>query len=184
MAFTLTTLVLILAQVLGLAAAQDLDLFTVLNLQPDLTSFRAALNLVPDLAVILANSTNITILAPVDAAFVALPSDTPEGLAVTARDHDGVAALLAYHVLQGTYPSSAVTEVPTYVSTLLDNTFRVAGVAQANVTGGQYVGAVRNGSDVSFLCGDLAFVTVTEAVSLMFHLLPVPSLYVSRSLAI
>lgn len=185
MELTLVTLVLTVAQ---LSLAQE-DLFGVLNLQPDLSSFRAALNLVPDLALALANSNNITILAPVDSAFVALSPNTSEGLAVSNRDPDGVAALLAYHVLRGNHPSSAVTEVPTYIPTLLDSTYRVSGVARANVTGGQHVGAVRNGSNVSFLCGDLAFVTVTKAVRrshssflFFFSIFFFPSLYSSPPL--
>lgn len=159
-----------LAQLLalpGLAFAQTQPLFDVLNAQSDLASFRAALSLVPDLAITLAGAGNITILAPTDAAFVALAlsPNTTEAQVIDARDPAGVAALLAYHVLNASYPSSAVTVVPTYVPTFLDDRYRILGAVRTTVTGGQNVGVFLNGSDVTFLSGDLSSVTVTEAVS-------------------
>lgn len=141
------------------------DLFDVLNQQSDLSSFRATLSLVPSLALTLANASDITILAPIDDAFVALPPNSTEARFVANRNIDGLGALLAYHALRASYPSSNVTNTPYYVPTFLDSSFNVANIAIANVTGGQSVGVVRNGSDVSFLSGELAYATVTKAVS-------------------
>ena len=66
---------------------------------------------------------------------------------------------LSYHVLNGTYLASAVPENETFIPTALtDSTF-------TNVTGGQRVGAIRSGNNVTFYSGLLQNSSVTTAVS-------------------
>jgi hypothetical protein len=83
-----------------------------------------------------------------------------------------LAALLTYHVLSGTYPASAFTNISAFVPTLLTNT------SYANVTGGQRVGGISNGTDVLISSGLLQQSKVTTAVSLLpCHLgAPTPNL--------
>lgn len=69
-------------------------------------------------------------------------------------------AVLSYHILNGTYPASAVMEMPAFIPTMLNNS------AYANVTGGQVVEAVKQGDKVVFYSGLLSNATVTTAVSL------------------
>jgi hypothetical protein len=71
---------------------------------------------------------------------------------------DSVAALLTYHVLNGTYPGSAFTNMSAFVPTLLSNE------TYTNVTGGQVVGGKTNGSDVVIYSGLLQASKVTTAV--------------------
>jgi uncharacterized surface protein with fasciclin (FAS1) repeats len=100
--------------------------------------------------------TNITILAPSNAAFAAFLNTTAGKAA--AADPSAVAALLTYHVLNGTYYASAFTSTPLFIPSLLTNT------SYANVTGGQVVEAAVVNSSVVFTTGVLATSTVTTAV--------------------
>ena len=68
-----------------------------------------------------------------------------------------------YHVLNGTYPASAVTETPLFLPTTLNDT------QYTNVTGGQVVEAIKQGDDVVFYSGLLSNATVTQAVSSSCH---------------
>lgn len=72
---------------------------------------------------------------------------------------DAVANLLTYHVLNGTYPSSAFTNTSQFLPTLLTNT------TYANVTGGQRVEAVLNGTTAEIFTGLLQESSVSTAVS-------------------
>ena len=74
-------------------------------------------------------------------------------------NNESLQALLQYHVLNGTYPASAVTDTPVFLPTYLNDT------QYSNVTGGQVVEAVRQGDDVVFYSGLLSNATVTTAVS-------------------
>ena len=66
--------------------------------------------------------------------------------------------ILQYHVLQGTYQASDIPENETFVPTgLMMGEF-------ANVTGGQRVGVVREGDNVTVFSGGLANSSVTQAV--------------------
>lgn len=146
---------------LALAAAataqhEDNAVLKALQIQPDLTKLFAALQLLPDLASTLQVASDITIFAPTDTAFETLGADT--------SDPDATTALLSYHVVQGQYPASAIPRSPAYVQTLLTPENHVMGSPAANVTGGQYVGVVNNGTGVQVLSGDLAVSNVVEAV--------------------
>jgi uncharacterized surface protein with fasciclin (FAS1) repeats len=143
----------------AVAFAQDEGsaILTAIQIQTDLTQLFAALQLFPDVVSTLRSASNITIFAPTDTAFAALGSDAPTG--------DALAAILNYHVVLGYYPASTIPTTPTYVQTLLTPELSQTDTALINVTGGQYVGVVNNGTGVQVLSGDLAVSNVVEAVS-------------------
>jgi len=70
-----------------------------------------------------------------------------------------IAALLQYHVLQGTFNSSLITNQPMFLQTLLNN------ASFSNVTGGQRVEAVKINNNVTFISGLRDNSSVTMAVS-------------------
>ncbi|KAK6822952.1 hypothetical protein PG987_014497 [Apiospora arundinis] len=147
----------------GSSLAQG-DLAALLASQPDLSTLLELVGLVDGLAATLGAATNITIVAPTNAAFATVPRDTPEGQAVELRnDTVAVAALLANHVFRGAYPAKAVTDVPLFAQTLLDDSYITAVQPFSNFTGGAYNGLVRNGKDVCVLSGEQTISTVTQA---------------------
>ncbi|KAL8833434.1 MAG: hypothetical protein Q9170_004277 [Blastenia crenularia] len=121
-----------------------------------LSTLAATVAGVPGLAETLGSATNITILAPSNDAFKTF-MQSPAAAAVAANDTSAIQALLSYHVLMGTYPASAVTGMPAFLPTMLNNT------AYANVTGGQVVEAVKQGDGVLFYSGPLSNASVTMA---------------------
>jgi transforming growth factor-beta-induced protein len=147
------------------AAAQDL--ISALQSQPDLSTLFETLSTLPELAAALNSSSNITILAPINSAFEKLLNAplNAENQALSSGDPNGTTNLLSYHVIQGAVPSSAIATTPTYVQTLFTSDIPILGNARTNVTGGQNVGVVNNGTNVLALSGDLQFSTVVEAVS-------------------
>lgn len=146
-------------------SAQDMSNTTLnaaLSSSPDLSSLAAAVALVPGLAETLAGLSNITILAPSNAAFQEAMSSAPAG----ALNNTGlIQAILEYHVLNGTYYAANVTETPAFIPTALMNT------SYTNVTDGQVVEAVSTGDNVVFRSGLFTNSTVTQAVSYftLFH---------------
>lgn len=109
----------------------------------------------PALVESLGQATNITILAPSNAALSAFLNSSA-GVAAGGNP-DLVAALLTYHVLNGTYPASAFTNTSAFLPSLLTNE------TYTNVTGGQVVGGKVNGSDVVIYSGLLQTSKVTQA---------------------
>jgi hypothetical protein len=105
----------------------------------------------------LGNATNITVLAPSNEA-LAVFLNSSAGTA-TASIPSAVEALLTYHVLNGTYPATAFTNTSQFIPTFLINS------SYTNVTGGQRVEAVLNGTNVEIFSGLLQKSTVTTAVS-------------------
>ncbi|KAL9603537.1 MAG: hypothetical protein Q9179_002154 [Wetmoreana sp. 5 TL-2023] len=83
--------------------------------------------------------------------------NTSAATALASNDTSAIQALLSYHILNGTYSASAVTETPAFIPTLLNNS------AYANVTGGQVVEVVKQGDNVLFYSGLLANASVTTA---------------------
>jgi hypothetical protein len=143
------------------------DIAALLKSQPDLSTLLELVSLVDGLADTLAKSSNITIVAPTNEAFAAVPRDTPEGAAIEYRNETvAVAALLANHVFKGVYPSSVITDLPTFGQTLLDDSYITPTQPFGNFTGGQYNGLVKNGKDVCILSGEQTISTVTQAVSI------------------
>lgn len=138
----------LLAVVAAQAPAQNQtqNLTAVLTSTPELSNLTSYVSLFPAILAQLSQATNITILAPSDEAFAAL-LESPAGAAIRANQTDLIQAILTYHVLNGTFPASAVTETPAFIPTLLDNAMF------ENVTGGQVVEAVREGDMVHFISG-------------------------------
>ncbi|CAI0641348.1 unnamed protein product [Colletotrichum noveboracense] len=145
------------------------DLAGLLASQDDLSTLLELVGLVDGLAETLASASNITIIAPTNSAFANVPRDIPEGEAIELRnDTIAIAALLANHVFKGVYPSSVITEVPTFAQTLLNGSYITARQPFSNFTGGAYNGLVKNGKDVCILSGEQTISTVTQAVCNIF----------------
>ncbi|KAJ9649372.1 hypothetical protein H2201_006590 [Coniosporium apollinis] len=144
---------LTLAALVGAASAQQM-----MNLTATLASNNATSNLTtffglfPELTRTLDNAQNITLLAPSNEAIGALLEAQPE----LQQETDLLRAVLQYHVLNGTYLSSAITNTSTFVPTLLTNQ------SYTNVTGGQVVQAVNVGGNVTFYSGLLQNVSVVQ----------------------
>jgi uncharacterized surface protein with fasciclin (FAS1) repeats len=103
---------------------------------------------------------NVTILAPSNDALEELLKDTT--VARMVDDNPSyVANLLSYHVLNGTYYASNITDMDgaAFVPTHLTNS------TYANVTGGQRVEVMAENDTVSFYSGFRAQSNVTKAVS-------------------
>ncbi|KAK1996631.1 fasciclin domain-containing protein [Colletotrichum falcatum] len=94
----------------------------------------------PGLVQALSQAQNITILAPSNQALEAFIASA----GVAATDAGLVAAILQYHVLNGTYYASNFTEEPQFIPTLLQNE------TYTNVTGGQRVQAQTVDGNVTF----------------------------------
>lgn len=110
----------------GRALAQNVPtLAEALRSTQDLSTLGSILQLNPNLAEALSSASDITILAPSNAAFAALGNAT---LAALAQDVQTLTAILQYHVLNGTVPSSAITEDAAFVPSLLtDESFTGVG---------------------------------------------------------
>ena len=137
--------------------AMNMSLQSVLGSTPDLSNLTSYVSLFPDILSTLSTAKNITILAPSNEAFAKFLT-SPAGSAVTTNDTATIQALLTYHVLNGTYPASMITDTPAFIHTLLNNK------AYSNVTGGQVVEAVSMDDKVEIFSGLLANSTVTQAV--------------------
>lgn len=129
------------AATFAVALAQDAppELAAALNSTEELSQLNTLLGGFPDLLSMLANATDITILAPSNDAFSTF-LQSPENQAAAA-DNGTLMALLSYHVLNGTVMSMNITSTPTFVASLLSNE------TYTNVTGGQRVGARLVGGD-------------------------------------
>ena len=159
-----------LLALVSVALAQQ-DLVSLLQSQSDLSTLLEAVTIVPGLADTLSSSENITILAPTNAAFEKIDPESQEGLALANKLVNATSTLLAYHVLKGSYLSTDLGEVPTYVQTLLDSSYVVTDTVRCNVTGGQNVGLVNFGNGtVSAISSELLTSNVVEAVS--NHVIP------------
>ncbi|KAL8808706.1 MAG: hypothetical protein Q9200_004098 [Gallowayella weberi] len=121
-----------------------------------LSTLATAVQGVPGLAQMLGSASNVTILAPSNEAFEKFMR-TPGAAALASNDTSAIQALLSYHILNGTFPSSVVTEMPTFLPTMLNNS------AYSNVTGGQVVEVLKQGDKVLFYSGLLSNASVTTA---------------------
>lgn len=154
------------------------SLVEIVQSQPDLGTLLVALKAVPRFTEHLAAASDVTIHAPTNDAFIKTPQRsplgealaqaamaTPESLAPKAV-RQGIRALLAYHVLKGSYPASAAMKTPKFVPTMLDSSYIVDGMPVTNATGGQNVG-IMMGQDggVEIISGGLAKSKVVQAVS-------------------
>jgi uncharacterized surface protein with fasciclin (FAS1) repeats len=147
-----------IAAFMGVAAAQQQNLTAALSSSPQLSNLTTFVSQFPQLLQSLSQASNITILAPSNDAFSEFLSSDAGGM--LASDPGLLQAVLQYHVLNGSYPSSAITNTTAFVPTLLTN------ASYANVTGGQRVAAALVDGNVTFFSGLLANSTVTQAVRL------------------
>jgi uncharacterized surface protein with fasciclin (FAS1) repeats len=148
----------------ALVVAQDL--VSVLQSQPDLSDL-LELVILANLTETLSTATNITIIAPTNNAFdLRAQRNDPEAEALRNRnDSATVAGLLRNHVFQGYYPSSVISEVPTFAQTLVMPSEQNDIQPFTAITGGQYNGLVDNGDQVEILSSEFTVSTVVEAVS-------------------
>lgn len=148
--FTKATPLLALA---SLAFAQNTpDLASALSSTPELSTLAGVINSTQGVLSSLANLTDITILAPSNAAFEALGAE-----ALASLSPESIAAILQYHVLNGTIRAADITNTSAFVPTKLDNP------QFSNVTGGQVVEAIKRDNNVTIYSGLLANSSVTTA---------------------
>lgn len=131
------------------------SLNSTLSSNPNLSNLTSILSANPALLQALGSAQNITILAPSNEAFAQLTNSSG---AEALTNADVVAALLQYHVLNGSYTAAQITNSSVFVPTLLTN------ATYSNVTGGQVVQAVKVGNETVFYSGLLQNSTVTTAV--------------------
>ncbi|KAL8650082.1 MAG: hypothetical protein Q9210_004033 [Variospora velana] len=136
--------------------AGSMSLTQLLASTESLSTLTAAVMGVPGLADMLGSAENLTILAPSNEAFEMF-LETPAAAALASNDTEAIRALLSYHIINGTYEASAVTDMPVFLPTMLNDSM------YANVTGGQVVEAVMQGESVVFYSGLLSNATVTTA---------------------
>lgn len=127
----------------------------VLQSTPEVSNLTAILGQYPALAGALVNATDITIVAPSNEAFVKFIQGPGRAFANNTR---AVEQLLAYHVLDGLVPSSDFSATPAFVPTLLNTP------TLTNVTDGQVVEGVVNGTDVEIISGLKQVSKVVKAV--------------------
>ncbi|KAF2101005.1 Fasciclin-domain-containing protein [Rhizodiscina lignyota] len=99
----------------------------------------------PDLVRGLESARNVTLLAPSNNAIETLLNSSMGKL--LSSDPGLTQAVLTYHVLKGTYEASAITNMSTFIPTMLTNT------TYTNVTGGQVVEAITISGNVTFFSG-------------------------------
>ncbi|KFA65072.1 hypothetical protein S40285_03097 [Stachybotrys chlorohalonatus IBT 40285] len=135
----------------------------------------------PDLVETLGGLSNITLLAPSNDAITEFLGD----MEVSDLDPNDVAALLTYHVLNGTYYASDIPEEAVFVPTLLtDDDY-------STVTGGQVVEAMAEDDSVYFTSALRVRSTVEEAnlnftggvIHIIDHVLNVPQNIVDTAVA-
>ncbi|KAM3066312.1 hypothetical protein ACMFMG_003177 [Clarireedia jacksonii] len=116
----------VLGALASLSSAQSLQSVLSTN-NSTLSTLTSLLTARPGLLATLGNSSNITVLAPTNDAFSKLNT--------TGLSDDDITAVLTYHVLNGTYPSSVFKNTSQFLPSLLTNsTF-------TSLTGGQVVDA-------------------------------------------
>jgi uncharacterized surface protein with fasciclin (FAS1) repeats len=99
---------LLLAVLSGPLAAQDTTVVDIIVDSDDHNTLEAAV-LAADLATTLSGEGPFTVFAPTDSAFSALPEGTLEFLLDTAN-RDSLVAILTYHVVGDSVPSSVLTD--------------------------------------------------------------------------
>jgi uncharacterized surface protein with fasciclin (FAS1) repeats len=138
--------------IVGAASGQSLQ--DVLAGNSNVSSLVSLLKSQPSLLTALGGASNITILAPSNNALGTVLNSTAG--AALASDPGAVQALLQYHVLNGTYAASAITNTSQFIPSLLTNT------SYTNVTGGQVVQALSVNGTATFFTGLLANSTVSQ----------------------
>jgi uncharacterized surface protein with fasciclin (FAS1) repeats len=144
------------------------DIAQLIASQPDLSQLAFLLTQVPDLASYIVSSSNLTILAPTNSALDAVNAT------LSTLNIKSIRSIVSYHILNGTYYTNNLTDIPTFVPTLFNSTFtNGADRPLTNVTTGQNVGLVvdqggsnssSNGTgEVVVISGNLQTSRVVEA---------------------
>ncbi|MCJ1471764.1 hypothetical protein MMC13_000404 [Lambiella insularis] len=144
-----------LAALAATASAQTMNLTATLMNNSMLSNLSSYVNAFPAISSTLGMAKNITILAPSNDAFAMLLNSSA-GM-MMANDTTMIQSLLTYHVLNGTYDSSMITNNATFIPTMLTD------MMYSNVTGGQRVEAITEGMNATFFSGLLQNATVTQA---------------------
>ena len=152
----ITTAALAVSLVSAQSDASGKSLTDLLGSTSSLSSQAAILKAYPSIASSLASASNVTLLAPNNAAIAALQKSGALNNATTAQ----IEALLNYHVLDGVIPASDFTATPVFAPTALTE------MAYTTVTGGQVVEAALVDGDVIITSGLKAESKVVTAVSL------------------
>ena len=143
MRFTSVTLVIGALTLTTFAQDRTQNLTQLLNSQTNLTNFTNFLiTYGADIYANLSTQQNITVFAPSDLAFSKIESQVL-GPAFTTNNTDLLRALIQYHVVPGTYPSSTFNGSFQFPPTLLNNQ------TYTNVTGGQVVALVQQAGNIS-----------------------------------
>ncbi|KAM5361057.1 hypothetical protein ACJA88_014603 [Fusarium oxysporum] len=148
---------LVTLAVSGFATAQSRpNLIAALDSENStLSELNGLLRAQPSLLRDLGRVRNVTILAPSNDAIEEFLNDTAVARLVES-DPSAIAAILQYHVLNGTYYARNLTDTPAFVPTLLNN------ATYANVTGGQRVEVVADNDTVSIYSGLRQQANVTQ----------------------
>ncbi|KAI8624738.1 FAS1 domain-containing protein [Xylariaceae sp. FL1651] len=120
-----------------------------------LSTLNSLLQQNPQLLQSLNNIQNVTILAPNNDALNAVINNTDSATLLSTPGY--LEALLTYHVLNGTYFASDISNTSVFIPTLLTNQ------SYTNVTGGQRVEAVLVDGNVTFYSAGKQNITVETA---------------------
>ncbi|KAI0146409.1 FAS1 domain-containing protein [Xylariaceae sp. FL1272] len=132
---------LLLLATVTITNAQSTSLTDALGSQDSLSSL-ASLLANSSLSQSLDSLSNVTILAPNNDALSAVLNSADTSVSLSAPGY--IDALLSYHILNGTYYTSNITNSSTFLPTHLANT------TYTNITGGQVVEAARVNDNVTF----------------------------------
>ena len=143
---------------LAASVSAQMNLTDTFLANPELSELTSYVRLFPAALQQLVSQSNITILAPSNAAFNKFLNSS-SGSLVKNNNTAAIEAFLNYNVINGTHYASAINGTPTFLPTTLNNP------AFTNVTGGQVVEAVTFGQNVTIFSGLLQNSTVSQAVS-------------------
>ncbi|OCL01494.1 Fasciclin-domain-containing protein [Glonium stellatum] len=145
---------LALTTLVGAASAQTQNLNATLAGNNNTSGLAAFLGQYSSLLQSLNSLSNITVLAPSNQALTAaLNSSVGQAL---SKDPNAVQALFQYHVLNGTHFASSITNISSFIPSLLTDQ------SYTNVTGGQVVEAVKIGNQTAFFSGLLQNATISQ----------------------
>ncbi|PQE15528.1 hypothetical protein CJF32_00006884 [Rutstroemia sp. NJR-2017a WRK4] len=139
---------LVLGALASLCSAQNLTSVLAEN-NSTLSTLTSLVAARPALLATLGKATNITILAPTNDAFSKLNT--------TGLSDEDITAVLTYHVLSGTYPSTAFTNASQFLPSLLVSS------PYTSLSGGQVVDAKLANSKATLITGLAQDSTVTTA---------------------
>lgn len=141
------------------AAAADstsMNLTSLIASNSNLSALGTLLKAYPSIASSLANATNVTVLAPDNAAISAL-NTSMSSMSSSTNMTKYIEALLDYHVIPGKLFASNFSSTPIFPHTMLNMTM------YSNVTDGQVVECVLSGTQAEIISGMKMVSNVTQA---------------------